>query len=258
VRFIFRRFAELGSSLQLVGELRARGWTTKAWTAKSGNVLPGKLIDTSQIYKLLCNRTYLGELRHRDQWFVGAHEAIVSRAQWDAVHAILATNGRRRGNATRAKEPFLLKGLVFGPDGRALTPTHTTKKNGRRYRYYLSTRDVHEGSGASGLPRLPAAELEATVVEQLRCVLRSPRMVDDVVARAVGLDRSLDEAQVTVAMTQVDRIWEQLFPAEQARIVRLLVERVVVTRERIDVRMRPSGIEELAHQMQPVSAEAAA
>jgi hypothetical protein len=100
--------------------------------------------------------------------------------------------------------------------------------------------------------------LEATVVEQLRCVLRSPRMVDDVVARAVGLDRSLDEAQVTVAMTQVDRIWEQLFPAEQARIVRLLVERVVVTRERIDVRMRPSGIEELAHQMQPVSAEAAA
>jgi DNA invertase Pin-like site-specific DNA recombinase len=258
VRFVFSRFAELGSSLRLMHELRERSWTTKAWTSKSGRAIPGKLIDKSQIYKMLCNRTYLGELRHRDQWFPGAHEPIVDRAQWDAVHAILATNSRQRGNANRAGIPFLLKGLVFGPDGRALTPWHTTKKNGRRYRYYLSTRDVHEGSGASGLPRLPAAELEATVVEQLRRVLRAPRMLDDIVACAVEIDASLDEAQVTVAMTQVDEIWEQLFPAEQARIVRLLVERVVVAQDRIDVRLRPSGIENLANEMQRMPMEIAA
>jgi hypothetical protein len=59
-------------------------------------------------------------------------------------------------------------------------------------------------------------------------------------------------------MTQVDRIWEQLFPAEQARIVRLLVERVMVSPDRIDVRLRPSGVGELANEIERAPAEAAA
>ena len=77
-----------------------------------------------------------------------------------------------RGNTTRAKVPYLLKGIVFGNDGRALSPWHTTKKNGRRYRYYIPQRDAKEHAGASGLPRLPAAELESAVLDQLRAILR--------------------------------------------------------------------------------------
>ena len=69
--------------------------------------------------------------------------------------------------------PYLLKGIVFGHDGRALSPWHTTKKNGRRYRYYVPQRDVKEHAGASGLPRLPAGELESAVMDQLRGILRS-------------------------------------------------------------------------------------
>ncbi|WP_342315747.1 hypothetical protein [Lysobacter sp. FW306-1B-D06B] len=46
---------------------------------------------------------------------------------------------------------------------------------------------------------------------------------------AMARDPTLDEAQITVAMTQVDQIWAQLFPAEQQRLVRLLIERVVVS-----------------------------
>jgi len=45
-------------------------------------------------------------------------------------------------------------------------------------------------------------------------------MVAEVVGKAVELDPALDEAQVAVAMTRLDQIWEQLFPAEQQRIVR--------------------------------------
>jgi hypothetical protein len=52
------------------------------------------------------------------------------------MQAIIATNGHVRGNNIRAKVPYLLKGIVFGNDGRALLPWHPTKKNGRRYRYY--------------------------------------------------------------------------------------------------------------------------
>jgi site-specific DNA recombinase len=120
-----------------------------------------------------------------------------------------------RGNTTRARVPFLLKGILQGSDGRALTPWFTRKKNGRLYRYYLQVRENKEHAGASGLPRLPAGEMEAAVLEQLRRVLRAPAMVAGVTERATRLDPSLDEAQVTVAMTRLEAIWEQLFPAEQ-------------------------------------------
>jgi len=51
------------------------------------------------------------------------------------------------------------------------------KNNGRLYRYYLPVRENNEHAGASGLPRLPAGELEAAVLEQLRRVLRFPAMI---------------------------------------------------------------------------------
>lgn len=57
---------------------------------------------------------------------------------------------------------------MFGEDERVLSPWHTTKRNGRRYRYYIPQRDAKEYAGASKLPRLPAAELEAAVLQQLR------------------------------------------------------------------------------------------
>ena len=84
------------------------------------------------------------------------------------------------------------------------------------------------------------------MVGQFRHLLRAPEMVEAMIPQAIALDPTLDEAQVTVAMTQVDRVWEQLFPAEQQRLVRLLVERVIVTPTNLELRLRPGGIGSLA------------
>ena len=251
IRHIFTRFAELGSSTKLVKELKLDGVTSKAWTTQDGKVREGKPIDKGLVYKLLGNRTYLGELRHKEQWYQAEHLPILDREVWDSVHAILATNGRSRANATRATTPFLLKGIVFGHDGRALTPWHSTKKTtGKRYRYYLPMRDIKEHAGASGLPRMPAAELESAVLDQLRNILRAPNLLRDLVPQAIKLDPTLDEAKVTVAMTRLDVIWDQLFPAEQTRIVKMLVEKVIVSANDLEVRLRANGIEQLIRELQ--------
>ena len=256
IRHIFERFVELGSSTTLVKELRLDGVTSKAWTTQDGKVREGKPIDKGLIYKLLGNRTYLGELRHKEQWYQAEHPPLVDQVLWDNVHAILATNCRVRGNATRATTPFLLKGIVFGNDGRALTPWHSTKKTtGKRYRYYLPMRDIKEHAGASGLPRLPAAELESAVLDQLRGILRSPDLLGNVLPQAIALDPTLDEAKVTVAMTRLDAIWDQLFPAEQTRIVRLLVDKVIVSPNDLEVRLRANGIERLVLELKPDNAK---
>ena len=52
---------------------------------------------------------------------------------------------------TRAQTPALLKGLIFGPTGCAMSPTHT-RKGGRLYRYYPTRAAL-----ADALQRLRAA-----------------------------------------------------------------------------------------------------
>jgi site-specific DNA recombinase len=54
----------------------------------------------------------------------------------NTVHTILARNRHRRESRTRAATPGPLKGLIFGPDGKAVAPSHT-RRRGRIYRYYI-------------------------------------------------------------------------------------------------------------------------
>ena len=99
---------------------------------------------------------------------------------------------------------------------------------------------------------MPAAELESAVLEQLRGLLRSPDLLGDILPRAIKLDPTLDEAKVTVAMTRLDAIWDQLFPAEQTRIVKLLIEKVIVSPNDLELRLRANGIERLIQELHMV------
>ena len=80
-------------------------------------------------------------------------------------------------------------------------------------------------------------------------------LLGDLLSQAVRLDPTLDEAKVTVAMTRLDAIWDQLFPAEQTRIVRLLVEKVIVSPTDLEVRLRANGIEQAVLDLRPEPAE---
>jgi hypothetical protein len=249
IKHIFTRFVELGSTTKLMKELRMDGVTSKAWTTQDGNVREGKLIDKGLIYKLLGNRTYLGELRHKDEWFKGEHQPLIEPSTWEAVQSVFKVSPRTRGNNTRATIPFLLKGIVQGADGRALTVAWSRKGTGKLYRYYIHTRENKEHAGASGLPRLPAIELEANVVAQMRRILRAPDLKTRVAALITARDPEVDEGKVCIAMLQIDKIWDQLFPAEQERIVRLLIKKVVVTPHNIEVQFMPNGLERLAAEL---------
>ncbi|MFO1208926.1 MAG: recombinase family protein [Amaricoccus sp.] len=237
VRSMFARFLRVGSATVLARELRAEGvLTTK-----------GRPIDKGYLYKCLSNRTYLGLAIHKGTAYVGEHAAIIDQDLWDRVHAILADNARTRSANTRAQTPALLRGLIFGPTGAAMSPTHTRKGN-RLYRYYVSQDVLQRGPDACPIGRVPAAEIEGAVIDQLRGIFRQPEIVVGTwrAARAEQEDVTEDEARE--ALLQLDPLWDELFPAEQARIVQLLVERVDVHGEGVDVRFRMNGIGALARE----------
>ena len=247
IKRIFRYVADHGSITALLAQLRQEGHTSKAWITQNGEQRAGKPIDKGMIYKWLHNRVYLGEIHHKDQWYPGKHQAIIDQQCWDKVHDILKQRCPKRTPVPST--PFLLQGLLFGDDQRALTTYSAVSKNSsgaKRYRYYISTRDAKEYTGASGLPRLPAGELETLVVRCLRDVLRSPSIMAKVAQATQCTDDPLDEAQVTVAMTRIESIWEQLFIDEQRRILHGLVEKIVVSLTQITIELKPSGVGELA------------
>ena len=233
VRRVFEIFAETGSGVEAVRRLQGEGATSKT----------GRPLDKGDVYKLLNNRTYVGEAAHKGQVYPGEHQAIVPRELWDQAHAVLQISPRVRANQNRAQTPALLKGLIFGVDGRALSPTHA-RKNGRLYRYYVAQR-VLKGDAAgddSIVRRVSAAEIEAAVVDQVRALLRQPEIVVGTWRAARREAPDLTEGEVQDALHRLDPLWEHLFPAEQARIVRSLVERVVVGPAGADIRLRLDGL----------------
>ena len=149
VRMIFERFARVGSATLLAKALADEGVRTKR----------GTLFDKGSLYKLLGNRVYLGQAVHKGVAHPGEHEAIVSQALWDRAHAAMAESPRKRAAKARAQTPALLKGLLFGPTGAAMSPTHT-RKGGRLYRYYVSQSVLKQGRGACPIARVPAGEIE--------------------------------------------------------------------------------------------------
>ena len=88
-----------------------------------------------------------------------------------------------------------------------------------------------------------------TVIDQLRGIFRQPEIVVGTwrAARAEQDDITEDEARE--ALTQLDPLWDELFPAEQARIVQLLVERVDVQMAGVEVRLRPNGLAGLVREV---------
>src|ERR1044071_4038531 len=231
VRMIFERFTKIGSATTLVRALRSEGVTGKY----------GKLVDKGYIYRLLNNRTYIGQAIHKGTAYPGEHEAIISQALWDKVHSILTDSPRQRAARTRAQTPALLKGLIFGPTGRAMTPTHT-RKGGKLYRYYVSTDVLKRDADACSVRRIPAAEIESAVIEQVRGVLRSPEMIVRTWRAPRNSWEGLREADVRDALHRLDPLWDELFPAEQARVIQLLVDRVDIGPGGADIRLRSEGL----------------
>jgi hypothetical protein len=231
VRHIFERFLQVGSATTLVQELNAAGHRTKR----------GKPFDKGVVYKLLNNRTYVGEVEHKGVAYAGEHQAIIERDAWDKVRAILATNRHRRASCTRAATPALLKGLIFGPDGGAMAPSHT-RRRGRLYRFYRTATSLKLCHGACPIRAVPAGEVEAAVVNQIRILLRAPELVVRTWRAAYLDDDQIDEREVVEALQRLDPLWDQLFPTEQVRILQLLVARVAVRLDGLEISLRVEGI----------------
>ena len=242
VRRIFDEIVQERSTTLMARQLALAGAHTKT----------GRKFCKQTIYKILHNRMYIGEITHKGKSFAGAHQPIITRAQWEAAHAVLGQDHRERRSDTlsRARPLSLLRGLLFTTDGERLMPTFTVKK-GKTYRYYMPNQNGHYGSGASIFGSIPAEPLEELVLTQVRNALAAPHIVQAVWDQVRQIAPDITEPQVVLPMQNLATVWQQLFPPEQYRLVRLVVERVEIGSTGVEIVWRDAGWQSLADELRP-------
>jgi site-specific DNA recombinase len=169
VRSIFRRYLELGSVNELLRDLRERNIRTKTRLLSTGATRGGIPFGRGALYYLLSNHFYIGEVKYRNEILPGEQPPIMDRALFESVRQKSLAQWSHR-TVVRNKSDYLLTGLVFDDAGHRMVPTHATKA-GVRYRYYVSTPFLHgeaKTASAGSVSRIPAADIEDTVVKSLK------------------------------------------------------------------------------------------
>jgi site-specific DNA recombinase len=166
VRAIFALYLKHRGLVRVVQELERRGWRSKRWQTRKGQIRGGNLFTKTTLHHLLSNVVYMGKVRYKKEIHAGEHEAIVERAVWQKVQELLH---RRRASLLRQRSNALLKGLLHCRGcGHAMTPTSAQKKGGKRYRYYVCQSILKRGRAACPTRALPCSVIESWVIEQVR------------------------------------------------------------------------------------------
>ena len=99
--------------------------------------------------------------------------------------------------------------------------------------------------------RVPAAEIEAAVLAQIQTLVLSPEIIVATWKAAKPHIQGLSEQQVRDYLLGFSAMWSELFPAEQARLVQLLVDRVQITAGGLDITLRTDGLTSLIQELRP-------
>lgn len=231
VRSIFQRYLNLKSVRLLKADLDAHKVVSKLRKASDGSPYGARPIARGALYLMLQNRIYIGEIVHKEKSYPGEHDAIIDRALWEKVQAVLSENRIDRETGETSKTPSLLTGLVFDAQGNRMSPVHANKK-GVRYRYYVS-RQLQDGSGDSkGLgQRIPAVALEGLIIRRIRQQLNDPPFILGVFEDS-NFDAATQRQLIERARTLVGG--DDGLPADSARqFVRSVLTRAQIYADRI-------------------------
>jgi site-specific DNA recombinase len=144
----------------------------------------------------------------------------------------------------------------------AMTPTHTCRR-GRLYRYYVCLGASRRGHDTCPVRSIAASEVEGLVLGQVRRLLASPELIGRTITavqreNGAAEDPLLGESEVIEALGALEPVWDELYPAEQARMLRLLIERIDVAPDGISVTLHAAGIRSLVAELADKEAPALA
>jgi site-specific DNA recombinase len=264
VRAIFALYVEHQALLPVVQELARRGWVGKCWQTRNGRQRGGRPFTKTSLYRLLTNVLYAGKVRYKDETHDGEQPALIAADTFQRVQALLRSHGPEVGPPCVYRFTALLKGLIRCVCcDCAMTPSHTTRKGGLRYRYYTCVHAQKNGWQSCPSKSIPAQAIEQLVVEQIQRLGRDPLVLEQLLTTVrqrddarvaewegerVGLERDLLRGQSEVrkllaevgsgnssnaTVTRLAELQTRLAQVEQ-RLARLRGQMEALQQERLD------------------------
>ncbi len=194
----------------------------------------------TSVHNMLTDRSYIGEVRYRDNWYPGKHEPIVDRGTWDRVRALLGNRQQARHTMTYAGELMQCAHCDHHITGEV--KTKQTKAGERQYPYYRCTRYTQPGH-----PRVRVTEGELD--RQILAIFDKMRIEDDSVRewfRAVLVSQTRDAQADSLAQRAELQRQESLLVGNQDRLLNLRIndqiDEATFARKQTELRDRLAGI----------------
>jgi DNA invertase Pin-like site-specific DNA recombinase len=244
VKGLFDRYLQLGSVPALAAELNG----TREGHGKIRSLLhsdtgqgrrrPPKSIGRGKLYYMLSNPIYVGKVKHRDHLYQGEHRPIITDATFAAVQTRLADQAPRERGTSVQRDIHLLTGLLFDDAGQRLSPIHTNKAS-KRYRYYISS-GLNDGGPKNEVWRLPARELEAIVIRQLRTLFEDRTTLSNWLQALKHVARI--EAGLVKAAELSVALDDRAAPLRLREMIHTFVRRTELASDRIRITIDKSAI----------------
>ena len=222
VSLIFEKYTELKNVTVL-----------KHWLEENGIKSQHDLtLTTGNLYKILVNRVYVGEVPHKERWYKGLHDGILSQELFQKAQEILQENRVKDRSIENCKEPSLLAGKIFDDKDNYMSPSHSNKK-GKRYRYYLSQAVIrHEKQKIGEVTKISAGEIEGFATERIKEIFRNMGTIQNLLK-----DLPITTQQEILKKSEEVRLTPQ--------IIRDIIGKVKLLKERVEMTYYPEYIKEV-------------
>jgi hypothetical protein len=191
------------------------------------------------VLRILRNRLYVGEIACLGEFVVAEHPALITREVFDQAQRLMKPRHHQPGVLIQNPD-YLVRGTLRCGACQGLMTSASTRRDGRVFRYYRCTTRDKWGKKVCSMKQLPAEAIETFVVEQLKEAFKN-RM------RRAALDRYLIRGLgwLPSAFPGFGEIWEALNLRNRQRLIRLLVDEVVVEESEGTLRIRLRDLERL-------------
>ena len=254
VRTIFDLFLRLKSVRDVQTELVRLNLRTKPYSVQRGRAAGDLPFARGHIYKILSNPLYSGEIKHKGVNHAGQHPRLISQKIWDAVQAQLAANRQANRSRSNAKSTNLLAGVIFDATGNRLVSSHATK-NGKRYRYYITSDGAGRATSGSDTAklRISAKQVDDLVLSALSRFFGDKHKISDIVRK-----HQSGAARIKSALEAASHLADVLVSdssSQKQELISSLLSRVTVGKAAIKIGLKRTQLRVLLSNS-PESSEA--
>ena len=235
---IFKEYATTGRIKDIAYRLREENF-------KRSN---GKELHIPTIRSLLKNQTYIGNVVYDGNVYKGEHEPIISKELWDKAQQVCSDKHIYKIEHEGNNEPTnLYSGIIRCGHCDSSMITVSGRNNNRIYRYLICNKEQRNSTGKCPLKRIPQGEVEALIFNQIKTIVQSPSFTM-MVAEMLGI-------QTHIVATQLGnflQMWSKLEPTEKRKIITIVIEKVVIYTEHIEIEIKSNNSTKLMEEIADV------